>query len=632
MATLFAFDDATFDSALAAALLTPEKDTILVSANQYTQFHTIGTDVAVVGPKAGQPGDGNLRGTSEANFTAGLQITGNDVSVSGIEISGLNQISGGFETGLRVDGANVVVSNTLFAGVTGSLGPSVGLTLAGTNTAVTNNAFLGYDEGVFGVGASSANIVSNHFEGTFGIFTESTNLVASQNIFSDLQADFFSNPSVSNNLSTQFLADNVVSTLNPFKDVQIIPQSGATNITGTVFDDAFSGDFGPAQAYVFLGLGGNDFAAGNSLGDLLDGGDGNDSLFGNAGGDILIGGSGNNALDGGAGTDTANYSGAPTGINVNLLAGGGSNGFGGTDAFTSIENITGSGFDDRIAGNGGPNTLDGAGGSDTIVYSAASGPSIIDLAGNVGVSGGDVDALLNFENAIGSAFNDSISGTAATNTLDGAGGVDTVSYYLTGRGVNIDLAAGVAYDGTSFDTLLNFENANGSSFNDALSGTAGANVLNGLAGVDTVSYYLASQGVTINLGAGTANDGTSIDTLLNLENANGSSHNDTLIGDGGNNVLNGLGGIDVLTGAGGNDTFVFISGQANGDTVTDFAGNGAAAGDTLRFVGFGTTAEGATFTQLDATHFQVHSGLDGHNEVIDFANAPAVHPSDILFV
>jgi hypothetical protein len=33
--------------------------------------------------------------------------------------------------------------------------------------------------------------------------------------------------------------------------------------------------------------------------------------------------------------------------------------------------------------------------------------------------------------------------------------------------------------------------------------------------------------------------------------------------------------------------------------VVDFAGNGAAAGDLLEFVGYGA---GATFTQNDATH------------------------------
>ena len=55
----------------------------------------------------------------------------------------------------------------------------------------------------------------------------------------------------------------------------------------------------------------------------------------------------------------------------------------------------------------------------------------------------------------------------------------------------------------------------------------------------------------------------------------------SIFGNSGNNTLDGQGGADILTGNAGNDTFVFNVGQANGDTVVDFAGNGAAAGDSL---------------------------------------------------
>jgi hypothetical protein len=68
-------------------------------------------------------------------------------------------------------------------------------------------------------------------------------------------------------------------------------------------------------------------------------------------------------------------------------------------------------------------------------------------------------------------------------------------------------------------------------------------------------------------------------------------------------VLDGQGSADTLTGNAGNDTFAFIIGQANGDAVVDFAGNGAGLGDSLKFVGYG---EGATFTNIDATHWQVN--------------------------
>ena len=60
-----------------------------------------------------------------------------------------------------------------------------------------------------------------------------------------------------------------------------------------------------------------------------------------------------------------------------------------------------------------------------------------------------------------------------------------------------------------------------------------------------------------------------------------------IFGNSGDNTLDGGAGADVLTGNAGNDTFVFNIGQGNGDTVVDFAGNGAAAGDSLQFVGYG---------------------------------------------
>ena len=138
--------------------------------------------------------------------------------------------------------------------------------------------------------------------------------------------------------------------------------------------------------------------------------------------------------------------------------------------------------------------------------------------------------------------------------------------------------------------------------------------------------------MTINLSAGTGVSGGVTDTLLNFENVNGSAYADNITGNGGANVLNGLGGADALTGGGNFDIFEFSAGQANGDVITDFTGNGAAAGDTIRLVGFGTAAQGATFTQVNATQWQIHSGLDGHNETITLGSGVAVHASDFFFV
>ncbi len=74
------------------------------------------------------------------------------------------------------------------------------------------------------------------------------------------------------------------------------------------------------------------------------------------------------------------------------------------------------------------------------------------------------------------------------------------------------------------------------------------------------------------------------------------------------------------------------AGQASGDVITDFTGNGGVAGDGIKLVGFGTAAQGATFTPLNATQWQIHSGLDGHNEIVTLSNGAAVHASDFFFV
>jgi Ca2+-binding RTX toxin-like protein len=119
------------------------------------------------------------------------------------------------------------------------------------------------------------------------------------------------------------------------------------------------------------------------------------------------------------------------------------------------------------------------------------------------------------------------------------------------------------------------------------------------------------------------------DALINIHNLVGSAFGDVLTGDGNVNRLLGGGGADVLSGGGSNDAFVFSPGGANGDVVTDFVGNGAAAGDSLEFIGYGA---GATFTQIDVTHWQVNYNGNTQHDVITFQNAAVIDQTDILFV
>lgn len=98
------------------------------------------------------------------------------------------------------------------------------------------------------------------------------------------------------------------------------------------------------------------------------------------------------------------------------------------------------------------------------------------------------------------------------------------------------------------------------------------------------------------------------------------------------NWLDGAGGADVLTGGGGDDTFRFVAGQAHGDTVMDFAGNGAGAGDTLSFSGYGTAAQGAILVQLNATQWQINSANGLIHETITLSNGASVHANDFVFL
>ena len=151
--------------------------------------------------------------------------------------------------------------------------------------------------------------------------------------------------------------------------------------------------------------------------------------------------------------------------------------------------------------------------------------------------------------------------------------------YTIANGVVIENASG----GSGDDVLLGNSAANvlsGNAGNDTLVGRGGNDTLSGGAGSDTVSYVSSGAGVTINLKSGSAR-GDGSDTLISVENAVGSAFNDTITGSDSANVLNGGGGNDTLSGGKGVDTYVFtdagtdtISGYETGEDI-DLSGLGA---------------------------------------------------------
>ncbi len=365
----------------------------------------------------------------------------------------------------------------------------------------------------------------------------------------------------------------------------------------------------------------NDTITGDNNNNILIGGFGNDVLSGGAGDDTLQGGLGADTIDGGLGNDAISFADYTFAVTVALASG---TAYG--DVFTNIENIIGSDFNDTLTGNSNSNTIIGGLGADIIDGGASTDTaSYIDSASGVTVSlvsgatntGGTAagDVLTNFENLIGSDYNDILTGNSSANsivgglgddtiigglgsdTLDGGLGIDSISYSDSTSAVTVSLVSGASNSGgtASGDKLSNFENIIGSNFNDKLTGDSnnntiigglGADTINGGLGIDAVSYADSLSAVTVSLVSGATNTGGTAagDRLSAIENIIGSNYADTLTGDSNNNTIIGGLGSDMIDGGAGADTASYID-SASGVTVSLVSGatntGGSAAGDVL---------------------------------------------------
>jgi len=188
-----------------------------------------------------------------------------------------------------------------------------------------------------------------------------------------------------------------------------------------------------------------DVLTGNSGSNVISGAAGNDTLDGGAGNDTLIGGAGIDKLIGGDGIDTASYAGATKGVVANLAKPSVNTNDAKGDTYSSIENLTGSSYNDTLTGNTGANTLNGGAGNDTL---------------------------------IGGAGADKLIGGTGTDTASYAGATKGVTANLTSAALNTNDAKG--------DTYSTIENLTGSSYNDILTGNTGANTISGGAGNDKI--------------------------------------------------------------------------------------------------------------------------------------------------
>jgi Ca2+-binding RTX toxin-like protein len=310
----------------------------------------------------------------------------------------------------------------------------------------------------------------------------------------------------------------------------------------------------------------------------------NDSLTGNRGANVLNGGAGNDRLDGAGGVDTAAYDTATSGVQVSLALKGAQNtGGAGRDSLRNIENLLGSGHDDRLMGNSAHNLLTGGDGNDVLC----------------GGKGNDV--------LRGGNGNDTLDGGAGNDTLDGGAGMDSVDY----KNSALDLTTSLRGDGSLLlvgagrDTLIGIEIIVAGAGNDRLRGNAGIQRLEGGAGNDTLdmsaaglsaeqqvildggagddvligdigvlgvfaSYAQAVAGVTVDLTLEIAQNtaGAGIDTLVHIANVIGSDFDDLL---GANSRVN------IIDGGVGSDTVSYAS--ASSAVVIDLAAGVAEAQD-----------------------------------------------------
>ena len=374
--------------------------------------------------------------------------------------------------------------------------------------------------------------------------------------------------------------------------------TGGDNLPGTTLADTIDSgagndtvNAGQGDDLIFAGAG-NDTANGGQGEDAVNGGVGDDKLDGGVGDDAVVGADGADQIGAGSGNDTVD-------------AGAGNDTVTGGDGTDEIHSGSGNDIVDGGAGNDVIVGGDGSGndryiggvGLDTVRYISATLAITVDLATGkaTGVQIGQ-DTLSGIENVIAGRGNDTVTGNAAANVLQGGSGkdklaggagLDTADYSDKAGAVVVTLngAANVAVKiGSAIeDTIRSIENIIGGNGHDRIIGDSLANVLTGGNGNDT------------------------LDGRLGADILQGALGNDTLLGGAGNDVLNGGLGNDVLTGGTGSDAFLFDTAPHktfNLDRITDFN----VVADSVRLENAAFKALGGAAPRLAADKFFVGSG------------------------
>ena len=415
----------------------------------------------------------------------------------------------------------------------------------------------------------------------------------------------------------------------------ILAQSSNNGDSVTVddFNSVMAGSASVGQD-ILIADSNDDNITANAVDTWIQGGSGTDVLTGGAGHDVIIAGSGNTTIYGG----NATYYGAAVQGSY-LAAGSGTDTIYGGDKNDTIvlgtgnDTISAGGGDDTIilsGANVGSGTIDGDTGSNTLSYQRYSEGVNVNLCDWV-TPEGTAYTISNIQNLIGAASGGNtletsseggtLEGGTGYDTFIGGGGITTVTFANSYSGVNVNLAANTAYDGSADgDSFENIQNLTGSAYDDQLQGVAGS-VLNGgsggndafyysgggntyigsSSGTATVDYSEAPGALTADLATGTADiEGEAGDTFVDIGTIIGSSH--------GSNVIGAALGSDFIAGGWQSE----FTGSGNDTVELDYGGGTVTVNETRGLSNTLAFGSGVTFDNIWAYESQsIASHSDG---------------------
>ena len=244
----------------------------------------------------------------------------------------------------------------------------------------------------------------------------------------------------------------------------------------------------------------------------------------------------------------------------------------------SAGTVLGLGGNDRLTAGAGNQTLIGGDGNDTLAGGAGDDWYL-------GGAGTDRAELAVASGAITVSSDGDVIEIVSTQGTDSFAGIESFAF---SDGV-LTLAEVLA--------LIDSPDGTGTTGDDLLLDTAGAQAFDGLEGNDTVSYADAAGRVLADLGMDASglpsarfftSGAPEGDTYANVENLIGSDQADNLRGDGGDNILEGGGVSDRLYGRAGDDTLIGGSGAdaLYGNLGADVMTGGDDAGRRDRYIYF----------------------------------------------